>query len=410
MHTDRDIDVRVPRPDEYRAAADAFRMALLHGPVNDEDFEKSLPSWEQCDSLAAWDGDLCVAHVGAFRFDTVVPGGNWLATAGVTRVGVMPTHTRRGLLTQMMRRLLVESRDRGQVLASLRASEAVIYGRFGFGLAGEAAELELDPLRAVVVRGAAPGRMRLLRADEVLPTFIECYERVAALHAGAIRRPEWMWQRYLEEPINSKGSRSVVVHESPAGEVDGVVDYETSWLDDFGKMARGALEVHDLWGSTPSVELALWRHVLSIDLIRRVRATERPIDDPIRFAVRDYRGVHVGLRWDEQWLRLLDVDAALRARTYGAGQAVTIAVTDPLFADNNGTWQVSADGATRTSCAADAADLSVDIATLSALYLGGPSWHELAAAGAVEERTSGALGRAEASFATHPSPFCGSFF
>ena len=63
---------------------------------------------------------------------------------------------------------------------------------------------------------------------------------------------------------------------------------------------------------------------------------------------------------DEQWVRLLDVDAALTARTYGpCSTTVTIAVTDPLIEDNNDRWAISAGGAKRTS---DPADLIVDIA------------------------------------------------
>jgi predicted acetyltransferase len=410
-HAEEMIDIRATEPDEWRAAADAFRAALMWGPITDDDFDKSRGSWEGCDSLTAWEGERCVAHVGAFRFATVVPGGAWLPTAGVTRVGVLPTHTRRGLLTEMLHRLLVEAADRGQALASLRASEAVIYRRFGFGVAGEAAELELDPQRARVARGAAPGTMRLLRPDEVLATVGACYPRVAPLHVGAIDRPAWLVARYLEDPAAGTGNRFVAVHESVDGEIDGYVDYETSFVSEFGAMPHGTAQVHDLWGATPAVEVALWRYVLSIDLVRRVRAEERPIDDPIRWAVHDYRGVRLGQRWDEQWLRLLDAEAALAARTYGPGPSVTVAVTDPLLPGNTGTWRISAEGAQHVSDQADAsADLAVDITTLSAVYLGGTSWSELAAVGDVVVRDQAALAAADALFSSRPAPFCGSFF
>jgi len=125
-----DIDIRAVEEHERRDVADTIRAALLTGPVNDEDFERSRSSWDECDTLAAWDSDRCVGHVGAFQFDSTVPGGAKVTTAGVTRVGVLPTHTRRGLLTQMLHRLLVESRERDYVLASLHASETPIYRRF----------------------------------------------------------------------------------------------------------------------------------------------------------------------------------------------------------------------------------------------------------------------------------------
>ena len=142
-----DIDIREVEEHEQRGAADTIRAALLTGAVTDDDFERVQPSFADCDSLAAWDDDRCVGHVGAFRFDSTVPGGARVATAGVTRVGVLPTHTRRGLLTQMMHRLLVESRERGNMLATLHASETTIYRRFGFGLGSDAVAAASPPAR-----------------------------------------------------------------------------------------------------------------------------------------------------------------------------------------------------------------------------------------------------------------------
>lgn len=92
-------------------------------------------------------------------------------------------------------------------------------------------------------------------------------------------------------------------------------------------------------------------------------------------------------RADEQWVRLLDVDAALRARSYNAAQgAVTIAVTDPLFPANDGTWRVTAEGAIRVAAPAGAtADLATAINGISAVDPGGVTWGELEAAGVVHD-------------------------
>ena len=143
-----DFDIRPVADNERRAAVDALRNALLSGPVNDDDFAKGEASWDGSDALAAWDGEHCVGNVAAFRFDSTVPGGALVPTAGVTRVGVLPTHTRRGVLSQLMHRLLAESRERGNVLATLHASETPIYRRFGFGLATDAAAVEVTTTNA----------------------------------------------------------------------------------------------------------------------------------------------------------------------------------------------------------------------------------------------------------------------
>ncbi len=170
---------RVERPD---ACADQ-RRGLGQARVG-------IASWEGSDSLSAWDGDRCVGHVAGYRFDTLVPGGAWLPTSGVTRVGVLSTHRRRGLLRELLSRLLTEAADRGQVLASLRASETRIYQRFGFGLAGRSAEATITLAgRPSDHRAATGGTMRLLRPDEILPTVVDVYDR-AARRPGVLKRPD----------------------------------------------------------------------------------------------------------------------------------------------------------------------------------------------------------------------------
>src|SRR6185312_10461890 len=54
---------------------------------------------------AAWDGDRIVGGAGAFTYRLSVPGGS-TPCGGVTVVGVLPTHRRRGVLTGLMREQL----------------------------------------------------------------------------------------------------------------------------------------------------------------------------------------------------------------------------------------------------------------------------------------------------------------
>jgi len=259
-----DIDIRPVEDHEHRQAADAFRAALLTGAASDEMMEAGRASWSDGDWLGAWDGDRCVGNLGAFRFETTVPGGARLSTAGYSRVGVLPTHTRQGLLTQLMQRSLREAHDRGQVLASLRASEAPIYGRFGYGLAGDFVAAHITTERTRPLRGArATGSMRLLRTDEVLDVVPALYERVARRWVGTIGRPEWMWKRYLKtatEPTSTPFGKGefVAVHTDIDGVDDGYVHYETELLEQFATAFNGSGTVHDLWGASDAIELALW--------------------------------------------------------------------------------------------------------------------------------------------------------
>ncbi len=411
----RDIDIRPVELHERRAASDAFRAAMLTSPINDEFFESGHDSWDDGDWLAAWDGDRCVANLGAFHFDTTVPGGARLATAGVSRVGVLPTHTRRGLLTQLMQRGLREARERGQVLAGLRASEAPIYGRFGFGLAGDSVAALITRAGARPLGGhRAPGSMRLLMMDEVLDVIPPLYDRVARRRVGTIGRPEWMWKRYLKEatepsPAPFGKGVFVAVHTDPSSADDGYVHYETEFGDQFATNSAGAGIIREVWGATDAVELALWQYVFDLDLATTWTASARPVDDAIRRALHDIRAYETRRIIDEQWLRILDVDTALRSRTFvPAFAGVNIKVTDPLFADNCGTWRVEFGGAWPID--ADF-DIAVDIATLSAAYLGGVSWQSLAASGTAGcDVDRHVLITLDTQFAVRPMPFCGSYF
>jgi predicted acetyltransferase len=400
------IDIRATRPDEQRKAADTMRAALLSQPTSDSEWEKSAPSWDDQISYTAWDDHRCVGHVGAFRFDTVVPGGRRLPTAGVTRVGVLPTHTRRGLLSKLMGELLIAARAEGRPLASLRASEATIYRRFGFGVAADSYSMRLTPCTARPIHGAAAGSVRLLGRDEIMSVVPPLYERVAT-RPGVVSRADHFHRRYMEDALGTDKAGFVVVHSSVDGVDDGFAHYTVKWSEPGDSGGKG--EVHDLWGDTPAAELALWDYLVNIDLVRSYEVHERPLDDPLRHAVADRRALQVTERFDEQWTRLLDVKQCLSARTYRSPQQVSITVSDVMFPDNNGVYAISADGVRREAAGAAAADLSADVDVLGAAYMGAVSWNELAAAGRVDGSAE-AVARADDLFAHRPLAWCGSFF
>ena len=286
----------------------------------------------------------------------------------------------------MMQRSLREAHERGQVLASLRASEAPIYGRFGYGLAGDYVSVHIVSARTRPLRGArATGSMRLLRLDEVMDVVPPLYDRVARRWVGTIDRPAWMWNRYIKgatEPASAPFGKGefVAVHSSATGVDDGYIHYETELVgglhDAVHRHRHGPRPVRRdrrrraaRCGSTcsTSTSITAWQ------------AEERPVSDPIRRSLHDVRAYETRAIVDEQWVRLLDVDAALSARTYGpCASTVTIAVTDPLIESNNDRWAISGAGAQRTS---DPADIIVDIAKLSTAYMGGVAWRDIAASG-----------------------------
>lgn len=401
------IEIRVTQPEEYRAAADAFCIALMTAPPNDEQWERSRPSWDEMPSMSAWDGHRCVGHAGQFLVDTTVPGGVRLPTGAVSRVGVVSTHRRQGVATRLMEALVADAVERGLALMSLRASEATIYERYGFGMAGDVAGAELVPDRARPIRGAAGGSFRILDPDDILVTVMPIYERYAHRRPGCITRPASFWRRMFRAATDRSSAAFVAVHTGDDGDDDGYVLYETKWADD-GVVGGGTGEVHDLFAADDGAELALWAYICDIDLVRRWKLHERPVDDVVRRAARDQRAYRQQTLDDEQWLRIIDVELALAVRRYQPiDGSVVVQVTDPLVAGNDGTWRISPAGSMRTH---EAPQLATGIAGLSMAYLGGPSWSEAAAIGLVDVHDPDSLGVADALFASRPLPYCGTFF
>lgn len=401
-----DLDVRVTPEDQLRQAADAMRTALLFQPTGDKDWEELGWGWrDDAISVSAWDGDRCVGNAGSMSFRTLVPGGQWLPTAGLTRVGVVPTHTRRGALSRMLRTVLEEERAAGKVLSSLRASEAVIYRRFGYGLANHAVSARIDPQRILPLHGTAPGSFRIVPRDQVLDTAKAVYASIPH-RVGAIDRTAFLWSRYYDDTVKGEKPSYLAIHTSPDGVDDGLVQYDVKWTDRQLAENHGTAAVFDLFGATPAVELALWQYVASVSLIREITCDSRPDDDLLRLAAHDPRGYEVAQRWDEQWIRPLDVEACLAARSYASDDSVTIAVKDPWFADNEATFRITSDGASRTDAGAD---LTATVDAVGSAYFGAIRWADLAAMGRVEGPDD-RLAAADRLFAHRPGTWCGSFF
>ncbi len=403
------IEVRETEPDEYRVAADVMSAALMARPYSDERWERELPSWEEMVSYSAWTETGCVGHAGQFLVETLVPGGALVPTAAVTRVGVLPTARRRGAATSLMHALILDADRRGLPLMSLRASETTIYERFGFGMAGELCSFTLDPTAANPIRGATPaGSFRLLHRDEILDVVPDLYHRVAFRRTGVITRPPSFHARLFHDAIHDDKASFVVVHTDDSGVDDGYAHYETEWYDDHPDRPTGRGEIFDVFGTSDDVELALWQYLCDVDLVTRWKGSERPVDDPVRLAAHDHRAYRTRSIDDEQWIRLVDADVALSARSYRmVDGVVTIGIVDPVLSKNDGVWRVGRAGAERTDAAAD---LDGEMAAISAAYLGGTSWGSLVATGRVTEHRLGAASIADDLFGSIPLPFCGTFF
>ncbi|HVM69473.1 MAG TPA: GNAT family N-acetyltransferase [Gaiellaceae bacterium] len=400
------IEIRPPADDELRAAMDAAETAF-GSEVEDHDWERARQLLAASRALAAYDGGRPVALAAAYAFDLSIPGGE-LPCAGVTWVGVMPTHRRRGILRDLMRRQLGDVRAWGEPIAALWASESSIYGRFGYGMAAPGLSAASSVQRFGLRDGAADGvTVRLVSMEEALERCPPVYARMRAGRAGMLSRSETWWKELrLADPQEWRrgASRKFYALAERDGAVEGYTTYrvKSEWEHGF---AKGEVQVVEVVAATPAATLALWRYLHGIDLTLTVQSPAFDPASPLLLNAVDPRAL--GLRLgDALWLRLVDLDAALRARSYRPGEAVVLEVRDELCPWNEGRYRVG-NGAGRTD---EAADLALDTRDLASVYLGAFDFHHLAHAGLVEERRDGALEAASHLFRTDLPPYCPEVF
>jgi predicted acetyltransferase len=290
------------------------------------------------------------------------------------------------------------------VLASLLASEAPIYGRFGYGLAMRYRTYSIDRHRAQLRPDVpAAGEVRLLELDEAIEVCPGVYERLAG-RPGMMSRPEVLWRLYETQARRSTQPVKAAVHHGPDGP-DGFATYFVDGLQVYPWTKN--LQLVDLFAGTPAAFAGLWRFLLGLDLVDRIVAEARPLDEPIELILADHRRSTVERIGDEHWVRLVDVPAALAAREYGTAAPVVVEVADPLLPANSGAYRITPDGAERTD---EPAALGLDVTTLAMVYFGTWRPSALAGAGRIEVRDPDAAANADVLFGTRVAAWSGTHF
>jgi predicted acetyltransferase len=399
---------------EVRPAADQaeFRQGLgaighfFGWEPSEEDserFSKFLPVERM---LVATDGKAIVAAAGSFPFEMTVPGA-MVPTAGVTVVGVLPTHRRRGILTSMMRRQLEDTRAGGEPLAALWASEPTIYGRFGYGLASFCGEIDVPKERAALaVSGGPRGEVRIITAEEALESFPALYDAVRAERPGMMSRTrDWWEHRRLRTQTHESGGPLVCALLELDGAPAGYALYRVNQkFESWG--TAGHVRVLEALGTSPNATREIWRYLLEFDWTSRIEAARLPADHELLLLVADPSRLKFMVA-DALWVRLVDVPAALAARSYKGDDPVVFDVSDPFLPDNAGRWRLAGGQAERTD---DDPDLRLDVNALGSTYLSGITFGELLRAGRIEELREGAAARADVLFRADRAPWCPEIF
>lgn len=379
--------------------------------TNDDEVAAESLTVEPERTLAVFDGDEIVGTAGAFSFDLAVPGGR-LPAAGVTYVGVRATHRRRGILSSLMRRQLHDVHQRGEPVAVLWASEAAIYGRFGYGLATQLIRVEVDRVDATVRSDLA--RDDGLRLRQVAPgEAVKDIERIERAVIG--RRPGQFVRdhRWIELLIHDSESRRAGMSRLQCllavdgDDVQGYVLYRTK-PDSLRPhmLPNGDVLVVAQSAVSPAARVALTRAVLSMDLMRRVRWWNLPVDTSLPHLLADPRQARTTVV-DATHLRVVDVREALARRRYLLPVDAVIDIADEVCPWNGGRWHLRGDASHAMCDPTDAEPaLRLSVETLGAAYLGGTALTTLAEAGRVDAADGATLTRVSNALRWDVAPWC----
>jgi predicted acetyltransferase len=384
-----------------------FGIGQYFGAAADEERLQRFSKVLDIDRMhAAFEDGEIIGGGGAFTFDLSVPGGT-LPCAGVTVVGVYPTHRRRGVLRTIMDAQLRDIHERGESIAALWASEETIYGRFGYGLSAWAGEATIKKeWNAFAQPLERRGRVRFVTAEDAVELFPSVWEALRRQRPGVFSRSkDWWALRTLRIPDEEKANpRRFVVLELD-GETQGYAIFR-SHPGFEGGVSNARLEVTEAIASTPQATAELWRFLLDIDWTAKVEASLLPPDHPLFMLLANPRRIAYRLI-DSLWVRLVDVGAALSGRAYLGDGAIVFDVRDAVCPWNEGRWKLEGGVAARTD---DAADIACDVNVLGCAYLGAVTFAQLRDALRLEELVDGAVERADALFAWRPLPWCPEIF
>ncbi|MEX2546480.1 MAG: GNAT family N-acetyltransferase [Chloroflexota bacterium] len=387
-------------------------MVAFGEDVNEEQWVLDQKIFEPDRVLAAWDADRIVGGGAAYSFHMTVPGGAKVPTAGVTMVGVVPTHRRQGALRGLMARQLADVRAAGEPLVALWASEGSIYQRFGYGLATLNGAIDIERERtAFRTQMSATGSVELRDVEAAKPALARVYDVMRAATPGFYERSPTWWDVLLADPEYRRrgaGKRFNAVL-TRNGEDVGYALYriKSDWIE---TGPANTLVIVELIGVDADAMHQLWRYIFGVDLMSRIRSRLGPADHPLLLLVAEPRRLQLRVT-DGMWLRIVDVPAALEARGYAADGSIVLEVRDEFMAEVGGRWRLTArNGRGRTEKTDDPADLELEVQDLAAVYMGAFRFASLGRAGRTVERTPDARVRADAIFATTVAPWCPEVF
>lgn len=381
-----------------RTVARAFGESL-----SDEAIAHHAEGGDPRRALVARDGDRIVGTTTTRAFWMSVPYAEPVACPGVTAVTVQPTHRRRGILASLMRAQMDDLRSNGDAWAALYASEAAIYGRFGYGVAARSLGYRIDGPWKQFVEPVEPATIDWLDVPQALARIPAIYDGVRDAVPGMMSLPERTWRWHLgwdpESDRDGATERQIVAIGDRAFATYRLKHRWSATGPDL------TLTVEDCMATDAQAHRQMWAYLLGIDLVQHVTAELVPVDDPLPWWLAQRGRLRVS-ESDPFYVRLIDVGAALSQRGTTAEGDVVVEVRDTFCPWNARCWRLEGDGKALRCTPVDASpDVVLDVRELASLSLGGITVFELARAALVDERRSGSVRRLNALLASERPPW-----
>ncbi|HEX5589055.1 MAG TPA: GNAT family N-acetyltransferase [Candidatus Limnocylindrales bacterium] len=408
------VEIRRTRPDELLAWLDALSTTFLERRDNALVAEQVGPDWDFDRLWGAFD-DGVVGTLRSWATEVTVPGGALVPATGIAAVTVLPTHRRQGILRRLMAAEHDAARERGELVAMLHASEAPIYGRFGYGVGVETCTWTLGT-RATTFAGdrGSAGSVAFAPVDAGTRDLIrDIWDAYRRRHVGELRRQDFIFDFALglrQFDVEKQWKGWVAVHRDADGTPDGYVRYtgEEHWEH---HQPASRIDVQDFVWLTDDAYDGLWRFIASLDLVTSVRVQRRSPDERLPWLLANRRAAEIGDYGDALWVALLDLPRALTARSYDRAGEVVLEVleAEPSTGRTRLRLETAPDGAACAVAGADP-DLTLHADAIGAAYLGGTPLRRAVLARGYEEHRPGALDRADALFRTRDVPRASTFF
>jgi len=312
---------------------------------------------------------------------TLNAGRELLPLRMITDVTTSAAHRRKGLLRRMIEDDLADAAATGVPMAALTASEATIYGRWGFGAATLRTGVEVDTSTGFGLRSSTdPGRVELVEPADAWPYVKAVFDTFHARQRGSVAWPspyeDMLSAAFDFESGGANRKLRGALHLDGSGEVDGFALFKPG--------EKKSVKVDEMVALTPEAQLALWSFLAHMDRVDKVTFNLFHPDDPLVWALTDMNRVRTTEVEEFLWLRVLDVPRCLVARPWAADGRLVLEVDDAQGHAAGRYEVVTADGVAAVSRTERPAEVRLTAETLASLYLGAVEVRRMHHAGRLE--------------------------